>query len=509
MFEGIKNMIRKVGAKMGTVQSLTKITDHPKISVDASEYDRINESLKFFEGNFPDVKYRNTYGKELSRPYRSINMMKVVSKRMASLLYNEKSRIQVGDENNYKNANDFIQQVFSDNEFNKNLERFLESYLALGGLVMRPYYDKAQDKVKLTWAQAPSIFPLKNNTNDVSDIAIATTSRSVEGGKTIYYTLLEFHEWENGSYQITNELYRSEESNVVGLNVPLNMLYDDLAPVVTINKLVRPLFVYMKPQGFNNRNIVSSLGIGICDNALSTLVQINDIFDQFNHEINMGQRKVVVPESMTEVVAREGRDGRVDAKQVFDPNQDVFIKIPGDSDSEIKPTDITANIRTEQYVPAINNGLRMLEMQIGLSSGTFSFDAKNGIQTATEVVSENSMTYQTRSSQLTSIERAIKELIISILEVGRISGVYSGDYPSMDDISVDFDDGVFSDKQQQLDFFIKATGAKLAPRLLAIQRVFGLTEDQAQELLNQIDDETTNTPEVTGTGTPGFMEGDG
>ena len=33
-----------------TTESLTNITDHPKIAVSIAEYDRIRESLKYFAG---------------------------------------------------------------------------------------------------------------------------------------------------------------------------------------------------------------------------------------------------------------------------------------------------------------------------------------------------------------------------------------------------------------------------------------------------------------------------
>ncbi|WP_373711842.1 phage portal protein [Jeotgalibaca porci] len=507
MFDRIKNLFRKAGAELGMVNSLTKVVDHPKINVEQSEYDRIAKSLQYFEGSFDDVKYHNSDHELKTRPYMSINMMKVVAKRMASLLYNEQCRINVGGDDKFKDANEFIQQTFSDNDFNKNFERYLESDLALGGLVIRPYFDVGQQKIKLSWCQAPTIYPLRNNTNDVSEIAIASVNQTIENDKVVYYTLLEFHEWVNSAYQITNELYRSENKSVVGIQVPLSSYeaYKDIAPVATLNEVTRPVFIYLKPQGFNNRNITSPLGIGICDNALSTLKQINDTFDQFNWEIKMGQRRVAVPEDLTSLGIDER--GIKQPKQVFDSSQNVFIKMRGDSEDGFKITDLTSEIRSQAYIAALNNALQVLEMQVGLTAGTFSFDAKGGLKTATEVVSENSMTQQTRSSQLTMVDRAIKELIISILELAMAYEAYNGDIPTMGDISVDFDDGVVTDKQQQLDFFTQAKSAGFASTKLAIKKVFGYTDDQAEDLIKEINDEVPNEPEVSGLAE--FGEGDG
>ena len=41
---------------------------------------------------------------------------------------------------------------------------------------------------------------------------------------------------------------------------------------------------------------------------------------------------------------------------------------------EMKYQDITQNIRAEQYITSINKFLSTLEMQVGLSTGTFYFD---------------------------------------------------------------------------------------------------------------------------------------
>ncbi|QPG02567.1 phage portal protein [Latilactobacillus sakei] len=506
MFDRIKNLFRKAGAELGMVNSLTKIIDHPKINVEQSEYDRIAKSLQYFEGKFDDVKYYNSEHELKRRPYMSINMMKVVAKRMASLLYNEQCRINVGGDNEFEDANEFIQATFSDNDFNKNFERYLESDLALGGLVIRPYFDVGQGKIKLSWCQAPTVYPLRNNTNDVSEIAIASVNQTIENDKVVYYTLLEFHEWVNGAYQITNELYRSENKSVVGIQVPLARYeaYKDIAPVAVLNEVTRPVFIYLKPQGFNNRNITSPLGIGVCDNALSTLKHIDDTFDQFNWEIKMGQRRVAVPEDLTSLAIDER--GKSQPKQVFDSNQNVFVKMRGDSEEGFKITDMTSEIRSQAYIEALNNALQVLEMQVGLTAGTFSFDAKGGLKTATEVVSENSMTQQTRSSQLTMVDRAIKELIISILELAKAYGAYTGEIPTMGDISIDFDDGVVTDKQQQLDFFTQAKSAGFVSTKLAVKKIFGYTDDQADDLIKEINEEVPNEPAVGNI--PSFEDGD-
>ena len=92
LIQAIKNLFRKGGEAMGVVQSLGQITDHPKISIDSREYRRIDLDKQYFEGQFPNVKYVNMYGDQRQRQYVTLNMMQVICRRMASIIYNRKAR---------------------------------------------------------------------------------------------------------------------------------------------------------------------------------------------------------------------------------------------------------------------------------------------------------------------------------------------------------------------------------------------------------------------------------
>ncbi|WP_153049492.1 phage portal protein, partial [Streptococcus suis] len=90
-------------------------------------------------------------------------------------------------------AKEFINKVLEDNKFIKNLSTYLEPMFATGGLAVRPYVDNG--RIEFSWCLADTFYPLKSNTNAVSECAIASRSINVENDKEIFYTLLEFHEW--------------------------------------------------------------------------------------------------------------------------------------------------------------------------------------------------------------------------------------------------------------------------------------------------------------------------
>lgn len=465
-----------------TTESLTDITDHPKIAVSSAEYDRIRESLKYFAGKYPLIKYTDSNGTLQKRAFNHLPIARTASKKIASLVFNEQAEIKVDD----ATADKFIQEQLNNDRFTKNFERYLESCLALGGLAMRPYIDGEQ--VRVSFVQAPVFLPLQSNTQDVSSAAIVTKTLKTEGQKTKYYSLIEFHEWSKETYTISNELYESESKTRIGQRVPLSMLYDDLEETVTLNGLTRPLFTYLKPPGMNNKDINSPLGLSIFDNAKTTMDFINTTYDEFMWEVKMGQRRIAVPTQMIKTEYDTSGE-KVTVKREFETGHNVYEQFDsGDMDKGIGITDLTTDIRSDDYIKAINKGLSLFEMQLGVSAGMFSFDGKS-MKTATEVVSERSDTYQMRNSIATLVEQSLKELVISILELAKVYNLYTGEIPTMDEISVDLDDGVFTDRNAEFDYWSKMVASGLAPKVMAIEKTLNVTEEQAQEIYQAINDE--------------------
>lgn len=300
IIQTIKNIFKRSNYVM-TNQSLNSITDHPKIAISPEEYNRIMDNLRYFSGAFDRVTYRDSNGAQVKHDFNHLPIGRTASKKVASLVFNEQATIQVDNEV----ADTFINETLKNDRFSKNFERYLESCLALGGLAMRPYVD--DDRVRVSFVQAPVFLPLQSNTEDVSSAAIVTKTLKAEGQKTKYYSLIEFHEWTKDSYTISNELYESESKTRIGQRVPLSMLYEDLEETVTLNGLTRPLFTYLKPPGMNNKDINSPLGLSIFDNAKTTMDFINTTYDEFMWEVKMGQRRVAVPTQMIDTLTQAVR----------------------------------------------------------------------------------------------------------------------------------------------------------------------------------------------------------
>ena len=262
------------------------------------------------------------------------------------------------------------------------------------------------------------------------------------------------------------------------------MLFRSVNIFVVLEQLTRPLFTYLKPPGMNNKDINSPLGLSIFDNAKSTIDFINTTYDEFRWEVKMGQRRVIVPEQTVRVGF--ARDGDIDlVKREFDPEQNVYEQIDGGKDTPVSITDLTTPIRSDDYIKAINEGLALFEMQIGVSAGMFTFDGKS-MKTATEVVSENSDTYQMRNSIVSLVEQSIKELVVSICELGALYDLYSGPIPTLENVTVSLDDGVFTDKNTQLEYYTKALASGLVSREYAIEKALGFSTEEAKKMADAV-----------------------
>ena len=131
--------------------------------------------------------------------------------------------------------------------------------------------------------------------------------------------------------------------------------------------------------------------------------------------------------------------------------------------------------------------MRIIELQTGFSSGTFSFDGQS-VKTATEIISENSETFSTRSDNVLIVEEALKELITTIFELAAAYKLFN---PIKElGINIDFDDGVFQSQDAKADYYSKLVTAGLTSKLTAIQKLTGVTEKEAKRIVYEIRAET-------------------
>ncbi|RRG18402.1 phage portal protein [Weissella viridescens] len=484
---------------------LKTITDHPDINLPTSEILRIQEDLRYYRNDMKKVSYYNTYNQKKERKPHTLALTKQMSRQLASLVFNEGMTISIQphvDEKETANTQEndeldqFIKKVLADNNFNQNYEENLELGIATGGFAVRPYIENGA--IKLAWIGADQFVPLDSNTNEITSAAIVNKRTVSERDTTVWYSLLEFHYYDEvaRTETIENEVYRSETANEIGQNVPLSNWDKSLPEKVVLSGLSRPTFAYFKMPGKNNFAVESPLGVGISENAKSIIDAANIAYDQFVREVQLAKRRVFVPSSMIRPTAKQEGNLFDDGFPKFDEDEDVFMQFKDKEGANITQVDTT--IRNVQYTATLQYHLHALENNVGLSQGTLTTDGAINDKTATEVVSDNSATYRTRSSIITQCEKQLYGLIRSILELANLPLFEGKTLLNYDiqknpiDINLHFEDGVFVDKDAQAkqDMLIVQQG--MMPKVEFLQRNYGLSEEDAKRWIQEAQDDVAN-----------------
>ena len=436
-----------------------------------------------------------------------MNLSKAVCAELAGLIWSEQCRVNVNltgftpTENEPEDkAQRFIDSVLSGNNFGVKMQESIEQMLALGGLTLKVWHDSDKG-VKLGYAMADQFVPVSWDNARVSDGVFI--SRQAKDG--FYFTRLEWHRQRGTSYAIINELYRADMRNkknepqdILGYRYPLSEIYPELEPETIIEGLDSPLFSYARTPIANNLDDNSPLGVSVYGNALETLHALDICYDSFVREFRLGKKRIIVPASAIRHVVDMDTGTSL---RYFDASDETYEALSSDDRNELKISDNSVELRVEEHVAALNAFLAVLCLQLGFSASTFSFDVKNGIKTATEVITENSKTYKTVKSCQNCIEPAIRALVRNIFRIAvlydldfegeKVASWFGGDIDSGYECSVYWDDSVIEDKASQIDRDILLLSNGLKSKRTVMTTTLGMTEEQADAELKRIAEESS------------------
>lgn len=482
MFKNIVARMKAVMYRMGLIKGVNKLAEHKDIQVNEEFYKYIDNWKALYKGYFSawhDISYTTIAGTK-KRRMATLNMPKVVSQELATLIFNERCEINISDAGLSEN----IQGVLKDNNFIKKFQDYLEFKFAMGGMVIKPYV--AEDKLKLSYVTADCFIPISWDHDVIREAVFPNEFK--RGDKK--YTHLEWHVWEGEEYIIRNEVYENKGSDDLGVKVSLKQFFPNLEEETRIEGYNRPGFVYFKPNTANNFDPSSPLGISIFANALDTLHSLDIAFDSYQREFKLGKKRILVPDSAIKTVV-DPDTGKI--SRYFDADDEVYQAF-NMGDTEDKIHDISAELRVEEHVSAINSLLNLLAMQIGFSSGSFTFDG-DGVKTATEVVSENSKTFRTKQSHENLIEAGIQELIEAIVQVAELYDLFERP-PKEYEVTVAFDDSIAEDQNAEISKQVQLVTNGLTSKKKAIMKIHGLSDEEAELLLKEIrEDSVTATAE--------------
>lgn len=441
-----------------------------------------------------------------------LNLSKAISSELAGIIWTDQADVCVTTEGLREGEEDklaeYVKKVLKQNNFQVKMRESIEQAAALGGEALKVWYEEKHDsegnvipdsgKVKIGYCMADQFVPTAWDNAEIAEGVFI--SRIAKGA--YYYTRLEWHKWDGLTYVISNELYRAdrkstagEDQDILGFRYPLETIYPFLDEEAALKGLEASLFSYFRTPTANNLDDNSPLGVSIYANAMETLHALDICFDSFVREFRLGKKRIIVPARMIRTVIDPVSGESV---RYFDASDETYEALSTDDPDSLKIQDNSVSLRVDEHVSAMNAFLNILCLQTGLSAGTFSFDAKGGLKTATEVVSENSKTYKTVKNFQDQITPAIERLVRNIIAVACLYDVqYDGESIQKwadrgFEVSVTMDDGITQDRQTNINEGVLLMNNKVLSRktfLTDKKYGQGLTEEAADKELAQIANE--------------------
>lgn len=449
--------------------------------VDWEQYKRILEWKRYYKGKEEEDEYVTVSGRN-SRKKNELKMGRVISNQMATLVFNERVEINTnGDVDKY------IQDVLKDSRFYSQMQGYIEYMFALGGLVLKPYYCFKSKSIKISYITADSFLILKERDGYVEDIVFLKDVK-IEGRD---YLHLEYHLESSGQYEIRNELYLKMESKYS--RVDLGVLDEELEQSVILEGFEGKMYTYIKPNIANNYNIRSSEGISIFANELDTIDTIDRVFDSLEREFKLGKKRILVPSKyINAVIDKEtGREYRY-----YDTEDEVYEVFNSGMDEDEGIKEIDVSLRVEEHVKALEALLDILSESTGFTAGTFNVRNGQSIRTATEVVSENSKTFKSKRSHEINLEEGIKELIGIILELSEYYNLYEYNGKEELEVVVKFDDSIVEDFGTDLEYEKTMLDLGVQSKIRAIKKLHRVTEEEAREILEEIEKEQEREEDI-------------
>ncbi len=442
-----------------------------------------------------------------------LNLSKALCAELAGMVWTDQTAVSITTNGHNSTANNpdplhqFVEGVLFQNNFGVKMLEAIEQAAALGGEAIKVWHEVRRDsegkeipnsaRIKIGWCMADQFIPTAWDNAEVTEGVFI--SRVAKGG--YYYTKLEWHKWDGLTYVISNELYRSdmyrngttEPQDILGIRVPLADLYPLLEEETRITNVEASLFSYFRTPVANNIDDNSPLGVSMYANAMETLHAIDICFDSFVREFRLGKKRIIVPARLIKTVV-DPSNGMM--RRYFDATDETYEALNTDTGDDLKIQDNSVELRVDEHVEAINAFLNIFCLQVGLSAGTFSFDAKGGLKTATEVVSENSKTYKTVRNFQNMLRPAIIRLIDNIISVAALYDMQTEDGQSVAalrdrgyKVNISMDDGITQDRQTNINEGITLVGAGLMSKQTFLTNPKygqGLTIEAAQQELERI-----------------------
>lgn len=351
---------------------------------------------------------------------RSIRPASRVCREWASLLLNDETSVQCGDEA----CNEWLADYFNRVNFNAHGQELVQTAFGLGTGAWAVWLDLDAQMMQCRRYGANRMIPLTWDDDGISECAFCT--RVVVKGKS--YDQVQMHVKGEGGYRILTHIL--DEG---GREVSFDGIVADLA-----TGCPTPTFAVVKPAIANTVVELSPYGMSVFAEAVSAIEGVDLAYDAIFNEIDLSKMRIFIPDSMFGVANQGGK-----AQPVPFGNDDnvIFRKVDALDSEDI--TVFAPQLRTQSQVEGYRMALQSLGDLTGFGLKYFDVDSSGGMKTATEVSSDNSALMRNIRKHENLLEGSISQLSHAVLHCAR--RFLGAQLPEEGEITVQFDDSIITD----------------------------------------------------------------
>lgn len=414
------------------------------------------------------VKRSGLYGKG-ERRISQLGCAKVLCDSLASLTFSSQADIFCQS----AAQQEYAMRILQENGFWEKAPAFFSRAYALGGGALKIYIDGG--RVSVDYISAEDFIPVGSGRGGICEGIFG--SRFLRGGRE--FALFERHGMKCGHAVIDRRLFEMKGGSF-SCEIPVEELFEGLSERSEYPGMDVPMFAYFRPAGDNNLSEGSLLGLSCFANCTDTLKALDIAFDSFSREFVLGRKRIIVPSSCIRTVV-DPDTGRI--SRYFDADDEVYQALKCDEEQDLRITDNTCELRVSEHVEAINALLDILCFQVGLSSGTLSFNSSAGLRTAAEVKSMETRTEITMQTNRCLAAELIENAVKCIIRCGQMCGALPLEEVN---VRVAFSDRQTVDRDEIIDRNIRLVEAGLISRVSAVMAALECSEEDAVRELEKI-----------------------
>ncbi len=453
----------------------------------------VDQWKSWYEGNVKSFHNYYIYNgnRKVKQKRFTMNMAKEISEDWSDILWSEKCKISMKDEQSQQQFDELIDSLDLYSVINQAIEK--SGALGTESAVVSVYnivenedsmvLDVSNAQTRIDLVDIDWIYPLSWNNKQITECAFGSVEY-VNGQK---YVVLSVHKKDEktGNYHIHNHLFKDSNGNLFEINEE-----SEKQGVATDfdTKSDVPWFAIFKPMLTNNLFNNNPFGIPHYANAIDNMKAVDICFDSLKNEIQDGRRRTFVRADMLSY-----EDGT--QKLTFDPNDTTVYQLPAGATKDDLIQSDSENLRTNQQIETLNTNLNILGNKVGFGENHYHFDGSN-LSTATAVVSSNSKLFRRKKKLEIGYESAIYDLINAICYTSSQFGKYN---INTEDMVIQFDDSIIEDKETESNRAQREVSAGLLSKVEYRMKIFGESEEIAKQKIEEINENEPGVDDLLGT----------